>query len=103
MDREWKETEAVLSGHLRNIAGTLLEGATSDIVAFVEPIASEMTRALRKRDPSLMDELRGQLEALAELHRVRAVGGTWAVVGVVLDAVFSMVFRAAGLPAGGEN
>ncbi len=87
----------VLSGELRGI----LEGAEADLQAYGVDIAGSLARSIAEGKDGLTQELRGQLKALAEVHRLRINAASWEF----FEQLLTVAVRAAGavLAAAGDT
>lgn len=63
----------------------LAEGAEADLKSFGAEIAGGMIVALRAGDKELREELKLQLRALGEVHRIRLVQEQWDAVSKALS------------------
>jgi hypothetical protein len=86
------ELEAILIDQ----AQELLEGAAEDIRRYVAFITTDMARALLLPEPErLLQELAAQLEAVAEINRIRANEAAWRTFHRVVVVVSSILLKLA--------
>jgi len=79
-----------------NLRG-LLEGTQEDLALYAEKIATDVTLATSvpddERRNALLRELLGQVQAIAEINRLRAVAGAWDIFNTVLRATVKTAVR----------
>ena len=87
---------AALTDELSNIATESLTdlkaGVEADLKEFGAVIAGDMVLAIKNGDKELQEELKNQVRALGEVHRIRLVQEQWEI----LDRVLSVALRVAG-------
>ncbi|MFG0317741.1 MAG: hypothetical protein ACF8XB_10745 [Planctomycetota bacterium JB042] len=88
------EVAEIAHSALRNIVD---EG---DLRAFVQEMSSRAVRAAAAGREDLVEMVRGQVVAVAELHRIRANKAGWKVLDDVLGAVFRAFFMGIGARGG---
>jgi|GEM_PF-4534269 hypothetical protein len=71
----WEEFRRCVRTGLWDRMQGLFKGCGSDLQVFVAAISVDITEAARLGKPALINELVGQLEAVAELNRLRLVDG----------------------------
>lgn len=81
---------------LRSELAGLIGGAWEDIDRYATAAAADLERAILAGDADLTDELRAQVRALGEKHRLRLNNAAWASV----HAVFSVILRTAAAVGG---
>lgn len=74
---------------MRLHADDLIEGARQDVVNFVHDITTDISMAAAYGDDELTEELRGQLEIIAELNRVRLSASAWDMLFSATGALMS--------------
>jgi hypothetical protein len=88
----WDEVRDSLETEIRLLLDEMVDGAEGDLQEYGRVIASDMLHALQAND-AMRRELLHQAEALAEIHRIRAVGVQWRIIGAGLGAIFNTAFH----------
>lgn len=78
-----QDLQRIVRDELAKFAG----GVAEDLDEFAAEIGGDLSRAIAAGDESLTDELRAQLRALAEKHRVRLNNAAMASVQSVLNVI----------------
>jgi len=86
-DTHKRRLKEELSSILNDAFQEIVDGGKEDIRAYANDIAITLSYALMKGDSRLADELRFQLEAIAEVNRLRVVNESWTAVEKVVDLV----------------
>lgn len=97
---DWEKLGASLEKPIVDGLRIVTSGAEDDLKAFGLRISVHMATALQfenteERD-ALMAELYGQLEALAEVNRIRLVGSGWDTAKKILSVVFKAAVATIG-------
>lgn len=87
----WSQVAAELRDVLRDSLSGVLEGANSDLTNYFNDIAQDLTRAMRRGDSKLTEEIKAQALALLEINRIRVVGAQ----SRVFDAILNTAIRVA--------
>ncbi len=90
----WDALAQDLEGEVLDGLKDLVDGAEADLKEFGAAIARDLVRAVREKREDLIRELGHQLEALAEINRIRLVNATWAQVTNILVIVGRVALKA---------
>jgi len=90
----YEELKPAVEHELKAAAKSAFKGAADDLKEFAGEMLKDSLAAMRLKDTAQRDaviaELRGQVSALAELSRLRAVNDNWErskrIMGVALSA-----------------
>jgi len=93
MEINWGELGKELGKVLLESVKGVLEGAEGDLREWGEAIVKDLVVALQSGDDDLRRELVAQSRAVAELSRLRAVNGQWALLERVVDVVMHTAMR----------
>lgn len=96
---DWESLKAVLGDVAHQALIPLIEGEASDLRDFALGIGKDMVFAIMTGDHLWHQRLEGQLQALAELGRIRSNRAQWDFARQVLKLVFQAAVGAVGAVA----
>lgn len=95
---DWSALKDNIAGTLTDQLTKLIQGAEADVAAYAGEIALDLTEAMQAATPEIRDglveELKGQLETIAEINRIRGNEAAWATVNSIVHVVAQVAIGA---------
>jgi len=90
----WDGLALELRGEVIEAIKPYVEATEEDLRTYGALIALDLVRAAREKREDILREVGHQLEALGEIHRIRAVNATWAQINNIIAIVGRVAMKA---------
>lgn len=91
---KWDDLALELRGEVVEALTPYVEATEEDLRTYGTMIALDLVRAAREQREDILREVGHQLEALGEIHRIRAVNATWAQIKNIVAIVGRVAMKA---------